>query len=54
MMSMDEQEVIDQLNAILDVLGPTKDGRHGLSEPRRRLIIRLVKKLRDEIEEDDG
>jgi hypothetical protein len=47
---MDTRETTERLDEILDLLSQQTDGAQGgLSEPRRKVIVRLVKLLRDEL-----
>lgn len=51
---MSNQEIIDHLDEILDLLAARTDhGRGGLTEPRRRMVERSVKALRDEVSKSD-
>lgn len=51
---MDAREIAERLDEILDLLSQQTDGaRGGLSEQRRKVIVRLVKLLRDEISKSD-
>lgn len=51
---MDTREITERLDEILELLGPTRDHGHGgLTEARRKLVVRLLKLLRDEVSRSD-